>query len=331
MSFALPAAFTSLGRRLIAAQRGRELVMGKTRRSAFTLVELLVVIGIIAVLISILLPALSRARESANTVQCASNMRQMGLAMRMYSNEHNGCVPPGDMGAGPEYGTMSGGQNPTMCFWSFMDLIWIKGYVKGPARMSGDPAASAPGLLPGTFEVNYPTAEAGIFKCPSENRTFGGNVIGEMALHYRLNVEACPTQVNGSPSIARQQNPAYPPFYGYFRVPQWAKWSYLKPGKILVAETYAGGTADAMVYYPSKPDTANPPLVIPFQITIRHGNTKTINKDKVNGGNYLFADGHVEYSLEYHRAAYGSTGNQQMNENFVKWWDHGNRLPNSVY
>ncbi|HZZ44567.1 MAG TPA: prepilin-type N-terminal cleavage/methylation domain-containing protein [Tepidisphaeraceae bacterium] len=61
---------------------------------AFTLVELLVVIGIIALLISILLPTLSTARQAANTAVCASNIRQLATASLLYAIENHGYFPP---------------------------------------------------------------------------------------------------------------------------------------------------------------------------------------------------------------------------------------------
>ncbi len=70
----------------------------KNRKNSFTLIELLVVVAIIAVLVAILLPALQTARQSAQAVVCASNLRELGISLKMYMDDNSGKLPPNRAG-----------------------------------------------------------------------------------------------------------------------------------------------------------------------------------------------------------------------------------------
>lgn len=97
------------------------------RCNAFTLVEILVVIGIIAVLISLRLPSLNKARRSANQVACSSNLRQVGLAHQLYMQDNKGHQVEGSLAVPPP---------TTFLFWTDLlrPYLGLKKYYDGSVQ-----------------------------------------------------------------------------------------------------------------------------------------------------------------------------------------------------
>src|SRR4051794_12735537 len=110
--------------------------MSRRMADAFTLVELLVVIGIIAMLVAILLPVLAGARRAAETAQCLSNLRQIGQGFALYTAESKGWVIPAFIRQQPSFGGR-GEEN-----WATM--LVVKKYIKGADQIDFVGAGGSP-------------------------------------------------------------------------------------------------------------------------------------------------------------------------------------------
>lgn len=138
------------------------ITIRKTSHRGFTLIELLVVISIIAILVGLLLPAVQKVRESAARIQCANNLKQIGLASHNYHNDHDSLPPSRKTSSGATWAVLLlpyMEQANLYQQWSLSDDYYVqselarRSVVKNyfcPSRRSapGSPSASIEGDVP---------------------------------------------------------------------------------------------------------------------------------------------------------------------------------------
>lgn len=118
------------------------------RHSAgFTLIELLVVVAIIVILIAILLPSLGKARDSARSAACMSNLRQMGMAIQMYAQDYNGTIPIANSNKTVPGGGLAWPDN----YW----MTRLQPYLENRSQN-------------GNNQQNYIRCYSGVFRCPAK-------------------------------------------------------------------------------------------------------------------------------------------------------------------
>ena len=276
------------------------------RTAGFTLVELLVVIGIIAVLIGILLPTLNSARRAGYKTKCLSNMRQLGDAYKLYQLDTKGWWPP----SWQQYKrTVGPGTIGATCDKRWFDFV--AKYVVGKQienqdmNWNGTQLAS---LEPQLWKEPVWHGDNALWGCPMWERVgrdSGGNVTdvdsgnaifwpGYLQNKYPF----APKAVSPTTPLAEKLDANSPVPGGFTKYTQWSR----QAERALLFESISHNWSPGYSTWPFKPENASgqdfPKTpsggVTGFPLDFnRHGRNKTGNKQTDQSLNVLFCDGHV--------------------------------------
>jgi len=225
----------------------------------FTLVELLVVIGIIALLIGILLPSLNRARQQANKVACMSNLRQIATGLMMYTNDNKGSFPR------PATGT-----------WQFEDWIYWQTTVPAPYTQDNGQIVQ---YLGGTFIPK-------VFTCPSDDVTLHTATNPPFPYSYSVNETVC--RAAGGVGVAGQ------PGYNNGTAPPLKITQIVDSAEKILVIDESGATIDDGCWAPQNYSATS----LRNLLSNRHdkfGEQPTDTNPDAGRGNVAFCDGHCDF------------------------------------
>ena len=165
------------------------MALSSARSRAFTLVELLVVIGIIALLISILLPVMGRARESASNIKCMASLRTIGQALHGYQAENRGSLPWGFIWNRMNPTTGASAESPSYIYmWSTLLTKYMN-----PTTPSG-----------GLFKLREYSE---VFRCPSVDQSTYNQAV-QLGYHS-VAMPAMPYEIAGG-QLYTKRDPKFP-------------------------------------------------------------------------------------------------------------------------